>query len=393
MIKNRNLLVLGAVVVVLAAVSVLQQVAHHRATTRPDTASLTGAGLDKDSLTRFVLGFGSDTTAVVLERLPDSWVVRTAYGRKASQQRVDELVKSLTTLSGEFRSDAAGVLEDYSLTPEKAVRIEAFGKDFAPVFSLLVGKQPTGQIGNFVRKPNSNQVYLSSASVLGSLGLWSGPAKPQSRQFLDLEAYKGTAEDVNAIVLDDNGKITELTKEFPKTATEPKPAAAATDSAAAKPAGPDRSVFEWKLVKPQAKPALKTKADALLSAATMVRAVDVADPDGDLMAYGLWKAARKATLTFKDGKTFTLFFGASRPEAADVPGGVFMRTDADRTIWVVRDAMVNAIFVKPDDLLPGAKPASGTPVAAKSAKPAKPAAKPAAKAKSAPGAVEPAAPK
>ncbi len=379
MIKNRNLMVLAAVLIALAAVSLLQRVTHKRATSRPVAASLIQADFNKDDLTRLVFGFGPDTTAVVLERLPDGWVVRTAYSHKASQQRVDEFVKNLTGLSGEYRSDSADVLGDYALSPDKAVYISVFGKDFKPVFRLLVGKQPTGASGNFVRRPADNRVYLTSASILGSLGLWSGPAKPQSRQFLDLEAYKATGQDVDSIVLEDNGKTVELVKEFSKAAAEAKPAVADSAGAAA---GPDRSVFEWKLLKPSAKPALKTKADGLLSAATLVRAVDVADPAGDLMEYGLWKATRKVTLNFKDGKPFTLYFGVSRPEAPDQPGGVYMRTDADRTIWVVRDAMVNAIFVKPEDLVPGAAPSAAKPAAAKAAP--KPAAKEAPKSAEAP---------
>ena len=65
--------------------------------------------------------------------------------------------------------------------------------------------------------PADNRVYLTSASILGSLGLWSGPAKPQSRQFLDLEAYKATGQDVDSIVLEDNGKTVERLYVLPQS--------------------------------------------------------------------------------------------------------------------------------------------------------------------------------
>ena len=345
MIKNRNLTILAVVLVALIAVSLLQKFSHRRATSRPAAASLLTTDLDRESLMRIALGFGADSTAVVLERLPDGWVARTAWNMAVSQQRVDDLLKSLGDLAGEYRSGTADVLGDYGLQREQAVSIKLFGRDFQPVLDLLVGKQPMGQVGNFVRRPGDANVYLTRASLLVNLGLYSGPARPATRHFLNLEAYKGVREDVDAILVEDGTKAFEVVKVFPNQ----EPAAVAPGDSTA-PAGPDRTTFEWKMTRPKAKAALKTKCDALLSAATMVRAADVAEP-GKLMEYGLWKAERKVTLRTKDGKTFTLYFGAARPEAPDQPGGVYMRTDADNTMWVVRESLVSSLFVKPEDLL------------------------------------------
>jgi hypothetical protein len=347
MIRNRNLLLLGGILVALILVSILQQVSHRRAVSRPAQSQLLPTPFVKDELTRLVLGQGRDSTAVVLERLPDKWVVRTAYGHPASQQKVDDLIKSLSDLRGEFRSKSADVLADYSLGDEQAVRVAVFGKDFRPVLQLLVGRKPTGAAGDFVRRPGDNAVYLTGASLLTGMGLWSGPAKPQSRHFLELQAYEAARDDVDAIILDEEGRLTELVKDIQAPASPP--VVAAGDSATA--AGPDRSVYEWRMVRPRAKPALKTKADGVLNAAVLIRAADVADPRGSLEEYGLWKAARKATLRFRTGKEFTLFFGATRPAQGDTPGGVYMRTDTDNTIWIVRDSLVSTIFPKTEELL------------------------------------------
>lgn len=348
MIRNRNLLLLGGVLAALILISILQQVSHRRAVSRPAQSQLLPAPFVKDELTRIVLGQGRDSTAVVLERLPDKWVVRTAYGHPASQQKVDDLIKSLSDLRGEFRSKSADVLADYSLGDEQAVRVALFGKDFQPVLRLLVGRKPAGAVGDFVRRPGDNAVYLANSSLLTGMGLWSGPAKPQSRHFLELQAYEAARDDVDAIILEDEGRITELVKDI-RTPASPTVAPPGDPAPAA--AVPDRSVYEWRMVRPRAKPALKPKADGALNAAVQIRAADVADPRGSLEEYGLWKAARKATLRFRTGKEFTLFFGATRPAQGDTPGGVYMRTDADNTIWIVRDSLVSTIFPKPEELL------------------------------------------
>ena len=372
MLKNRNLYLLAGVLAVLILVSLLQGALHRKSVSRPAETKLLQTELQAADVARVALGYGADSTAVVLERLPDRWSVRSAYGFPASQPKIDELLKAQADLRGEFRSNSADVLDDYSLDRDHAVNVTVFGKDFQPVLRLLVGKRPAGATGDFVRRPGSNEVYLTSASLLNALSLYGGPAKPQSRNFIELQAYKAERDDVDAILLEDNGQTIELVKDI-----QAKPATAGAPGYSTK-GGVDRSIYEWRLVKPKAKPALKTKADALLSALTTIRAADVADPKGDLMGYGLLKAARKATLRLKTGKSFTLYFGGTRPEAPDQPGGVFMRTDADNTIWVVRESLLAAMFPKADDLLPGPVKPAAPPAAKPGAKPAaKTAARPA----------------
>ena len=83
------------------------------------------------------------------------------------------------------------------------------------------GLPSNGRIRQLCR-PGSNAVYLTSASLLSNLGLWSGPARPKSSHFLELQAWKTERDQVNALVLEDNGKVVELVKVFP-----PAPASAA----------------------------------------------------------------------------------------------------------------------------------------------------------------------
>lgn len=344
MLKQRTLIILALAVLVLLGISLLQRATHRRTTARPDAAPLLATTPPRDDVTRITLGHGADTLAVVLERLPDGWVVRTAHGHRANPQRVDDMLTAVLDLAGEFRSESADVLPDYGLTDDEAVRIALFGKDYQPLLELLVGKRPTGATGNFVRRAGSDRVYLSRAGVLGTLGLYGGPARPTSRHFLELLAYQADRNEVDAITLLDGARTVALRKVI---AAPPAPAPGDT---AAPPPAVDRSVYEWRLTAPHERPALKTKADAVLNGATNIRAVDIADPQGDLMAYGLWRAGRTVELTFQDGKTFTLFFGATRPEEGDAPGGIYMRTDADNTIWVIRESLVNTLFPATDEL-------------------------------------------
>ena len=348
MLKNRNLILLGLVLIALAVISIVQRTSHRRATSRSDTSPVLAAEYDQDDLRRIEIGYGAETTAVVLENLPDGWVVRTGYDHQASQQRIDGLLRSLTDLAGEFLADAAEVLPDYGFTDSTTLVIAGYGEDGGtPILSLEVGKKPERSVGNFIKLPGSNAVYLTRQGILSSLGLHGGPDLPKSSHFYELQAYKVERNDVDAITLYDGDTVVALEKEF----AEPEPIIAEGDSVAVAPEI-DRKVYEWKLTQPQRRAALKTKADAVLGAVTTVRAVDIDDPAGDRAAYGLDAPAKRAEIRMQDGSVATIVFGTTRPESKGNQPGVYMQINDEPTVWVVSEYLLKNMFKTDEELLP-----------------------------------------
>lgn len=343
MLRSKPLAILAAVVVVLGAIALLQKSSHERRTSRPAQAVLLDGAWTRDDLGRIALGHGDEPEAVVLERGPEGWTIPTSWHAKASDQRLDALLRVLGGLAGEFRSDRESVLADYGLTPEGSVTIRAWDTGGNEVIALDVGAQAQGAQGQFVRRPGQSAVYVAGANVLSALGLYGGPARPQGRHFLDLQAVQEDKTEVDAIVLEDGQGTRTLAKVF-----APVPA----DSAAGAEPQVDRLTWEWELAAPSREPLLKTRADGVLGAATSVRAVDVDDPAGDPEAYGLDEPARRATLRFADGRELVLAFGAERPAADGSPAGVWMRAGDDPTVWVVTSYAVDGIFKAVEDLRP-----------------------------------------
>lgn len=267
MINNRNLSILGLVLVALAAVYIWQQAAHRSRTSRPSTAVIIEGTYTKDDLSRVTVGRQENEAAVDLVRTPTGWVVASSWDAPASADRVDALLKALSGLAGEYRSDNAAVLADYGLSPGVAVIIKGYGGDGSQAFALEVGNASQGQPGNFVRLPGSDTVYLSTAGVLSQVGLYGGPDLPKAKHFLDLQAVKEDRLAVDRIVLTDAGKTLEMAKEF----ADPPAAAAAPADTAAAPVGPDRMTWEWKLTAPRKTALAKTKADGDRQAGTWMR--------------------------------------------------------------------------------------------------------------------------
>lgn len=342
MLNRRNLIIVAVVLVALVMVSVVQNNQHRSATSQASSQALIDGEWTRDQLGRIVIGFGDDPAAVELAAGDDGWQVASAWDAAADHNKIDSLLRALSGLRGEFRSESPDVLADYGFTDTTTVRVSGLGPDGAEVFAIEVGDKPGSGRGNFVRRPGSTEVYLSTADVLGSLGLWSGPEQPQGRHFLDLVAYRGDRNATHALRLDGEQSVV-LTKEY--AMTEPAP----DDTLQSEPT-PDHSRWEWRLA--DGTMAQKTRADGVLSAAVTLRAQDVANPTVDLAGYGLDPAVRTVTIEVRDGDPVQIRFGNERPAEGKAPGGYYAQVEGDPTIWVVGTFNADNLFKTREDLLP-----------------------------------------
>jgi len=340
--RNRPLLILAAAVALLLVVSVAQRVLHRRAVTSPATATVVAADFDPADINRVTVQTAADTAAVVLERLGEGWVARTAWDHPVDPRKLQELLAAMDSLQGDFRSDAASILDDYGLGPQSnPPQVTLFGKDWQPVASLLLGKRADDGSGVFVRTPDGNAVYLARTEVRGKLGLWSPEARPETRHFLDLSVFKTDAAGIRKIALHQGDKTLVMEKVMT--------AAGSGDGSA-----PPPQDWEWTLTSPSRRALAKTKVDGVMNALASIQAADVADPGVGMDKYGLWKAERRVEVTLADGSTFELRVGDARPAGGGAQEGRFCMTSRDRKIWVIREFKIDQIFKKLEDLLPDA---------------------------------------
>ncbi len=342
--RNRNLIILAVVLALLITISVVQKAGRNHAASQPDTEPVLNAEFAPEDVNRVVVARGEpDSSDVVIERLPDQWVLRNSWSHRADAKRIDALIEVLQDIRGEFRSDDPAVLADYGLGGDDALRVSIYGKDWQEVFSIEIGKKPSRGTGVFVRSPAGDAVFLTRADVLGRLGMYGGATDPKATHFMDLAVRETDRADIEAITTWIDGEATAIEKIYPQ------PEAAAGDTAIAP---VDRSTWEWRITEPERRAAAKTKCDVVLGALAKVRAVDIDDPDADLRGYGLWRAAKRVEARMADGSVFEMRFGNEREASAGSPEGVYMMTSADRTVWVVRKGVVDQIFKKTEDLLP-----------------------------------------
>ncbi len=340
MIKTKNLVILGVALAVLLGINLMQRSGHKKATNRSAATELVVAGLVPADLSRIVLGQGSQAEAVSLSNTPTGWMVDTAWNAKANQERIETLVRDLTGLNGEFRSDSAEVLADYGLGDSTAVLVRAYDPAGAVVMALNVGRKPERYPGNFVRQPDNNKVYVSQKNLLAQLGIYGEPELPQSRYFLELQAMQEDRLEVDSMEIGAGEGTLKLAKVF--ATNEP-------DSAGAAPTI-DRNTWEWQLTGKSGTTLAKSKVDAVLNSLVAIRANDLVDPTVDAADYGLDQPGRRAILHMRDGREISLDFGSDREAVDKTPAGTFMRIDGQENVWVVTDYAVKNIFKGLDDL-------------------------------------------
>jgi hypothetical protein len=357
MLKNKNILILAVVLAALLGISLVQKASHKKSTSGSATVKVVEGVITADQLDRITLGQGENQAAVELVSTPTGWVVASAWDAPVSMARIEALLRNLSDLSGEFRSDNQSVLGDYGLADDQVVKIVAYNKNGAELVAVDVGNKPERVPGNFIKRPGSSAVYLSQTDLLSQVGLYDGPGVPGFSHFLDLQAVKEDRLEVDRIVLNDEGRTLEMVKEF----AEAKPVPGQVDDSGEatetpdEPAGPDRTTWEWEMTSPVTKALAKTKADGVLGALVGIRAIDVDDPTSDLALYGLSEPSRWATLFLNGGSEMTVEFGHKREAAGELKEGIWMKVSGEPTVWVVSEYSVKNIFKTEEDLLPEQK--------------------------------------
>jgi len=340
MIKTKHLVILGIALAVLLAVNLMQKRGHKKATSQASHEELVASDIVPADLGRITIGHGDDAETVVLSNTPVGWTVDTAWHAIADQSRIETLVRNVSGLDGEFRSDNADVLDDYGLIGEQVVTIRGYDPAGDEVMAIDLGRKTGQGQGNFVRQPANDKAYLTQTNVMAQLGIYSDDSAPTSRYFLKLQAVKEDRLDVDQMTITGDEGALNFVKVF--AIEEP-------DSLGTNPVL-DRNTWEWQLAGPDQTALMKTKVDAVLNSMVAVRATDLVDPKADLATYGLFEPRRSASFTLQDGRIINLIFGDKREAVDGAPAGTFMRMSGEATIWVVTDYAVNNIFKSLADL-------------------------------------------
>ncbi len=253
---------------------------------------------------------------VVLARTDSAWQVESHFNAPVAEEKIDEYIKSLDELKGEFREEVASDddLKAFDLTDDSAFHVVGYAKDATePAFHVLVGKAPDYRTV-FMRPSDQKKVYVEDTNLRQLAGVYGDTSAPGATPAASTPAAAPTATpwlDKKILELD-QAKMAKIELKTPdKTLVFEKQAPAAPaetpaegDAAApdAQPAPEPPAEPKWVLVSGGPGGELKPAGiDNVVRKIATLSATDIVDP-AKKAEWGLEPAQFSATVTLSEGE-------------------------------------------------------------------------------------------
>ncbi len=315
--NQKQLIPLAVVLLVLLAVGVTikRQRPVESLEEQVKLSTLLPASLATDAVTKIELGQGKNEPSVQLAKDGAEWTIASAFGAWAKKDKLDEFLKKLKDMEGEYKSSNADAFADYGVNDDKALYVRLYTGGEKPAYELLIGKGQ-GWDSVFVRTAGDKTVYLVNQGLRGDLGLYGEDVKaPEYKPWLKIKALELAKDKVAKIELkypDHALTFEKREKPKPEAKKEEKPADAKTE-----PKKDEKKEYEWVLaLGGPAKDAKfkQPKLDSLLETLENLTIDDALGPK-EKTAKGLDTPPYRCTVTLEDGKKHEVFLSHPRDDS------------------------------------------------------------------------------
>ena len=315
--KTKQLLILGAIFVVLVIVVLLFEnpFGQSEYEKKVETAIPLFPNFNKEQVVKIEITATGETTT--LSKQNDNWVVASMDNYPADGEGVAELLSKVTEFKNtqrvsnnpekqlEFEVDSTGV---------EAKLMDASDKVLAHLF---VGKTTPGFLSSYMRPADSNDVYVAQGYL-------------QSVFNKDTRTWKD-----RTIFNFNKGIVTQLNIISPEETVELR-----LDADGA-----------WQMLKPVAAAAKTTEVDALLTTFSGLDTDDFAEAKDELAEYGLDTPQSTISAVLNDGTTATLHVGKEEE------GKLYVKRDDKDTVFRLFKSNVDRLMKKSDTLKAEESPA------------------------------------
>ena len=308
--KTKQLLILGAIFVVLAIVVLLfenpfEQSEYEK---KVETAMPLFPNFDKEQAMKIEITADGETTT--LSKQDDNWVVASMDNYPADGEGVADLLSKVTEFKNtqlvsnnpekqsEFEVDSTGV---------EAKLMDANNEVLAHLF---VGKVTSGFLSSYVRPADSNDVYVAQG-------------------YLQSVFDKGVRTWKDQTIFNFNkGIVTQLNIISPEETVELR-----LDANGA-----------WQMLKPEIAAANTTEVDTLLTIFSELETDDFAEAKDELAEYGLDTPQSTISAVLNDGTTATLHVGKEEE------GKLYVKREDKDTVFSLFKSNVDRLLKKSDTL-------------------------------------------
>ena len=328
--KNKNFAIMVGVLVVLIVIFLFQQL-----------------NTDKKSISESMIDIFPDLNAASISAIkvykqdyPDSglsfvkkdgaWLAASYFNAPAKENDIEKLLNDIKALQGEIRSTKSELFDDYEIADNAALHIGFLGPDLSEVAHILIGKGvPQASHASFVRKFNTDTVYMANQNFLSRFAVWN--AEPSKRmpgkRWAEMNITDTDKELVQSFEVKAKRKIYQFEK-------KQKPA---EDTLA-----PPKYI--WQQIKPKKGKILEENdIQAILNSIVRINSQEIVN-DEIIKEYGLTKPKYSASFTTIDGKSTLVSFG----NAADTSSNAYYASVDDKPfVYKTGNYNFESIFVNP----------------------------------------------
>ena len=316
--KTKQLLILGAIFVVLAIIVLpfenpFEQSAYEK---KVETATPLFPNFNKEQVVKIEITATGETTTLSKQDEGD-WVVASMDNYPADSEGVTELLSKVTEFKNTQRvSDNPEKQSDFEVD-STGVEAKLMDTNDKVLAHLFVGKTTPGFLSSYVRPADSNDVYVAKG-------------------YLQSVFNKGTRTWKDRTIFSFNkGIVTQLNIVSPEEIIELRLTAEGA----------------WEMIKPVAAAVKTTEVDTLLTTLSELDTDDFAEATDTLAAYGLDTPQSTISAVLNDGTTATLHIGNEEE------GKLYVKRDDKDTVFRLFKSNVDGLIKKSDTLKAEESPA------------------------------------
>ncbi len=158
----------------------------------------------KEGRPDYICAFSRSDTIKKLEirKTKDGWEVHVKqkeqdFWAPAKEPRVEKLIKDFSDFTGELRSSNKKYLRDFGLGQGQGLEVD-LKRDGSDIAKIVVGKKGPSWGTSFVKRDDSDRVFLVSRDLLGDFDIWTNEIRGpiEVRPWMDLVVIPNTSIDI-----------------------------------------------------------------------------------------------------------------------------------------------------------------------------------------------------
>ena len=308
--KTKQLLILGAIFVVLAMLVLLFEnpFGQSEYEKKVETAMPLFPNFDEEQVVKIEITATGETTT--LSKQNDNWVVASMDNYPADGEGVAELLSKVTEFKNTQRVSNNPEKQSEFEVDNTGVEAKLMDASNKVLVHLFVGKTTPGFLSSYVRPADSNDVYVAQG-------------------YLQSVFNKGTRTWKDRTIFSFNkGIVTQFNIVSPEETIELR-----LDADGA-----------WQMLKPVVAVAKTTEVDALLTTFSELDTDEFAEATDELAEYGLDTPQSTISAVLNDGTTATLHVGKEEE------GKLYVKRDDKATVFRLFKSNVDRLIKKSDTL-------------------------------------------